>query len=235
MANSETSGLNQTEAVKYSTFKSSEEFPMLMFYGDFDANNSTETIIAIEKNGSYFTFASLDELSGQLVSLTKKKFPQYYKFAGRSLYEVFDKDLLNNGTILKVHTLESGYLENNNGVFSFVPFDRKLQVAPLTSFVKHNFTGDEKDEVLVGGNYYGVIPYHSRFDGFSGALILDKDTVLSGYEIGIDFTQKEIGKLNLFELNSKKYLLVTVNNNHAEIYEIKNSFRILNAQKRNNQ
>ena len=35
-----------------SKFKASQEFPMKMYYDDFDANGSFETIVAIEKNGS---------------------------------------------------------------------------------------------------------------------------------------------------------------------------------------
>jgi hypothetical protein len=33
-------------------------------------------------------------------------------------------------------------------------------------------------------------PYHSRFDGFSGALIKNDKTIFLGNQIGIDLTQK---------------------------------------------
>ena len=53
-------------------FKASNKYPLKMYYADFDLNGNTETIITIEKNGNYYPFLGLDELSGQLVSLRKK-------------------------------------------------------------------------------------------------------------------------------------------------------------------
>jgi hypothetical protein len=203
-------------------FKASYNNPMQLFYGDFDNNSKLETIIAIEKNGNYYTLANLDELAGQLVGLTKKKFPKYKDFAGKTLYEVFDKALLDKGIKLAVNNLQSGYLQNNKGVFSFVPFDRKLQVAPITTFLKYDFNGDKIEEVLAGGNYFGVSPFQGRFDGFPGALIINPENIVSGNFLGLNFMGKEVKKLNILTFNNKQYLLVTINNNNAEIYEIKN-------------
>ncbi len=203
-------------------FKASRKFPMKMFYGDFDKNNKSETIIAIEKNGQYYPLANLDELSGQLISLTKKKFPKYKDFAGKNIYEVFDKTLLNTGNVLEVSILESGYFENISGIFEFVPFPSSLQISPIRSLLKYDFNQNGDDEVLVGGNYFGVTPFQGRFDGFSGALIYDDKTIFQGHEVGLDFTKKEITKMNILTVENKKYLLITINNNDAELYKINN-------------
>lgn len=205
-----------------SKFKASHNFPMQLFYGDFDNNGKSETIIATEKNGNYYTLANLDELSSQVVGLTKKKFPKYKDFAGKTLYEVFDKELLAKGKKLMVNNLQSGYLKNEKGTFTFVPFDRNLQVSPITSFLKHDFNGDKIDEVLVGGNYFGVSPFQGRFDGFPGALIYNQKKIVSGNDLGLNFMGKEVKKLNILSFNNKQYLVVTINNNKAAIYEIKN-------------
>lgn len=205
-----------------SKFKASNNYPMQLFYGDFDSNSKLEAIIAIEKNGNYYTLANLDELAGQLVGLTKKKFLKYKDFAGKTLYEVFDKELLHKGSTLTVNNLQSGYLKNEKGVFSFVPFDRKLQVSPITSFLKHDFNGDKIEEVLAAGNYFGVSPFQGRFDGFPGALIINPEKIFSGDVLGLNFMGKEVKKLNILAFNNKQYLVVTINNNKAEIYEIKN-------------
>lgn len=199
-------------------FKASANFPMLMYYGDFDHNSSTETIVAIEKGGKYYPMASLDELSSQLVSLVKKKFPSYKKFAGKNLYEIFDKDMLEKATLYKVNTLKSGYLKNENGKFTFHPFSTQLQIAPINKFLAADFDGDSKIEALAAGNYFGATPYNGRFDGFDGALIKDENTILSGSQIGLDFMQKAVRDLNVITIEKKKYLLVTVNNNKVQLY-----------------
>ena len=41
--------------------KASQKYPMKMYVGDFDNNNRFETIVAIEKNGNYYTLQGLDE------------------------------------------------------------------------------------------------------------------------------------------------------------------------------
>lgn len=103
----------------------------------------------------------------------------------------------------EVHNLKSGYLRNNKGKFTFVPFDNKMQVAPINCFVKANFDADANEEVFAAGNYFGVTPYHSRFDGFSGALIKNDKTILLGNKIGIDLTQKAVRHLSIINFNNK--------------------------------
>jgi len=162
----------------------------------------------------------LDELAEQFSGMLKKKFNSYKSFAGKTLEEIFDPIMLEKAKLFEVHNLKSGYLRNDKGKFTFVAFSNKMQVAPITCFVKSNFDSDKKEEVFAAGNYFGVSPYHSRFDGFSGALIKNEKTIYLGNQIGIDLTQKAVKHLNIINFNGKKYLLITINNNKAEVYEM---------------
>ncbi|MEY4012476.1 MAG: putative adhesin, partial [Bacteroidota bacterium] len=180
-----------------SKFKSSKEFPMKMYYDDFDTNGTFETIVAIEKNGNYYPTLGLDELVEEFSGMLKKKFNNYKSFAGKKVDEIFDPALLEKAALFEVHNLKSGYLRNDKGKFTFVPFSNKMQVSPITSFVspitsfvQSDFDGDGKTEVFAAGNYFGVTPYHSRFDGFSGALIKNDKTIYLGNQMGIDLSQK---------------------------------------------
>ena len=206
-----------------SKFKASQEFPMKMYYDDFDANGTFETIVAIEKKGQYYTTMGLDELAEQFSGMLKKKFNSYKSFAGKTLDEVFDPKILAKAKLYEVENLKSGYLRNDKGKFTFIPFSNKMQVSPITCFVKSNFDSDAKEEVFAAGNYFGVSPYHSRFDGFSGALIKNQKTIYLGNQVGIDLTQKAVRHLDIIHFNGIKYLLVTINNKKAEAYELPNS------------
>ncbi|TDD96580.1 VCBS repeat-containing protein [Flavobacterium cellulosilyticum] len=203
-----------------SKFKASQEFPMKMYFDDFDANDTFETIVTIEKNGKYYTTLGLDELTEEFSGMLKKKFKTYKSFAGKTVEEVFDPKMLAKAKLYEVHNLKSGYLRNDNGKFTFVPFSNKMQVSPITCFAKTDFDGDGQDDIFAAGNYFGVTPYHSRFDGFSGALIKNEKTILLGNQIGIDLTQKAVRHLDILKFNGKNYLLVTINNKKAEVYEI---------------
>ncbi|MDO6515713.1 VCBS repeat-containing protein [Zobellia uliginosa] len=201
-------------------FKASAEHPMKMYYGDFDKNRQTETITTIEKDGKYYPLEGLDGLSSQLVSL-KKKFNTYKSFAGSPIESILDKEALKNAKILEVHELRSGFLKNENGRFSFVPFPNELQVSPLMSMLRHDFDGDGKEEVLAAGNYFGVKPYHGRFDSFGGALIKGENNVILSSRIGLDLSQRSVRHLNLLHINGENYLLITINNSNAQIYRLK--------------
>ncbi len=202
-------------------FKASEKFPLQMYYADFDDNGKTETIVCVEKNKEYYPLLGLNELANQLLFL-KKKYTTYKAFAGQPITAILENNMLEKAKILKVYNLSSGYLRNDNGDFKFIPFETELQLAPITSFLKFDFNKDNKEEVLVGGNYFGVAPFHGRFDAFSGALIKDANTLLLAAELGIDFSKKEVKNLNIIYIKNKPYVLVTMNNDDAEVYKISN-------------
>lgn len=202
-----------------SKFQANEDHPMKMFYGDFDKNGATETIVCTYKDGAYYPLDGLNELASQLVSL-RKKFTSYTSFAGKSINEILTKEQLDDAKIVTVSTLKSGYLRNDNGTFSFVPFDFNLQTAPITSFLKFDFDNDDQDEVLVGGNYFGVKPFHGRLDSFSGALIKDASTIYMGNQLGLNFMFKSVRHLNIVHFNDEPHVLVTFNNETAQIYKL---------------
>ncbi len=204
-----------------SKFRASKKYPMKLFFNDFDNNGQTETVTALEKNGHYYPLESLDGLSSQLVYL-KKKFTSYKSFAGKTLEELFGKEILEKSTLLEVNTLESGYLKNDNGNFTFVPFKSELQVSPIMEFLVEDFDGDGIQEVLMGGNFFGVKPYHGRLDSFPGALLKAENEVILGNELGLDFTKKSLRHLSTLTLNGKKYVLAIFNNNKAQVYRINN-------------
>ncbi|PKD20932.1 hypothetical protein APR41_12920 [Salegentibacter salinarum] len=202
-------------------FPASAEFPLKMYYSDFDQNGNTETIIAYAKNQKYYPSNGLDELVSQL-SYLRKKFPQYKDFAGKTIEEVFDKEALEKAKLLKVHTMASGYLLNQDGKFIFKHFENALQKAPILTFLKADFNKDKKEEVLVGGNYFGVTPYHGRFDALAGNMITQNGKILEGFELGLNFTKKSVRSLDLINFKGVVYLMVSLNNSKPKFYKLKN-------------
>ena len=204
-----------------SKFKASKDRPLKMYYSDFDNNETTETIVCNYNKDGYYPILGLDELASQLISL-RKKYPSYKNFAGKQISEIIEKSDLDSAKELNVHTLSSGYLKNINNQYTFVPFKSELQIAPITSFLKYDFDDDGTFEILVGGNYFGVTPYHGRFDSFPGALIKNDSTVILGNKIGLNFSNKAIKSLNIISFKQQPFLMVTVNNDKAQVYELTN-------------
>lgn len=204
-----------------SKFVASSENPLKMYFSDFDANGSTETIIVLNKNGKEYPIHDLDDLASQMVSL-RKKFNSYTSFAGKSIDEVLEEDAIASAKTLSVTEIRSGYLKNENGTFVFVPFSFELQVSPIMAFLSYDFDNDGHTEVLAGGNYFGVKPYHGRFDSFPGALIKNENNVILGNRLGLDFSQKSLRHLGILPFQDKKYLLAIFNNDKAQLYQLNN-------------
>lgn len=204
-----------------SKFTATKEFPLKMYYSDFDGNGSTETITAYAREGKYFTVAGLDELVSQLTYL-RKKFPSYKDFAGKSIEDIFEKEQLKKSNLLEVNTLSSGYLLNSGGKFTFKDFKENLQVAPITSFLPGDFNNDGNEEVLVGGNYFGVTPYHGRFSSLAGNVIIDEKAIIEGNELGLNLTQKAVRNFKLISFQGAKYLMVILNNDTPQFYKLVN-------------
>ena len=202
-----------------SKFKASENSPMKMYYADMDDNGSTETIVAIEKKGAYYPIEGLDALAGQMENL-RKKFTTYNSFAGESIDQIWNRKSLKKATVLEVNELRSGYLENIDGSFSFIPFKDELQVAPITAISIFDFDSDGIKEALLAGNYFGVKPYHGRFGSFSGALMKSQNDIVLANNLGLDLAQKSVRHLNIISLNNQNYLLVTINNDKVQVYKL---------------
>ncbi|WP_031427521.1 VCBS repeat-containing protein [Flavimarina sp. Hel_I_48] len=202
-----------------SKLHASTKFPLVLYHADFDNNGLQESIIAQEKNGNYYLEHDLDLLSSQL-SIIRKKFNTYKDFAGKTAVEVMGKKALETAEKLEIHTLASGYLENTNGAFKFRTFSNALQIAPIKAMLNFDFDNDGREEVLLGGNYFGLTPYYGKFDAMGGVLLKSGQQDINTAGLGLNFFQKSVRHLSIVEVDKVYHLLVTYNNVKAELYKI---------------
>lgn len=199
-------------------FKASPQFPLKMYVGDLDQNGSNESVVSVAKDGKYYPLAGLDELASQM-EIMRKVFTSYKDFAGKTTEELFEQRL-NNTTLMEITELRSGYLQKQNGKYTFVPFAKDLQVAPIRSGLVFDFMQTGKNQLMLGGNYMGVIPFHGRFDSFAGALVNSDGEISPLPELGINLAFKQLQSLDIIHINQKPYLLCTFNNQKAQLYQI---------------
>jgi hypothetical protein len=202
-----------------SKFKASASAPLKMYYSDFDENGQAETIVAIEKGGSYYPFEAFDRIASQIVSL-RKKFTSYQSFAGKRIEDIFTTEQLKKAKVYNVQQLASGYLVNDKGTFKFVSFPLDLQVSPILAQLPYDFDSDGKEEVLLGGNYFGVQPIHGRYGSFSGAIVKGEKNIMNTRSMGLDLFNQSVRHFNIIPFKGEQYLLVTINNGKARTYKL---------------
>jgi enediyne biosynthesis protein E4 len=206
-----------------SKFKASEKYPLKMYVGDFNKDGKSETVLSFAKRNEYYSIHDKDELDSELGEMIKSKFKSYQEFAGKSFDQIFDKATLRKAKLKNVTNLNSGYLENHNDKFSFIPFNEVLQWSPITCFLKSDFNKDGIDEVLLAGNLFGVPPYNGKLDGNTGYILQQNGNIIAGIDVGINFGDKEVKHLNLITINGKYFILATVNNGKTLVYQILNN------------
>ncbi len=155
-----------------SKLKPSVENPVKLFLSDIDQNGSVDPLLTTSINQKDYTFLGKGELEKQ-VPLLKKKFLYYHDFAGKSVQELFG-DSLDNKKVLTANTFSSGIFYNKGaGNFDFKPFPSSAQVAPLFALLADDINADGKQDLLSGGNFYGVLPYEGRYDADFGNLLIN--------------------------------------------------------------
>jgi hypothetical protein len=204
-----------------SKFHASEKYPLKMFVDDFAENNRIESLVAYEKNGKYYPVNTKDEIDSLMGNKTKKQFPFYRDFAGKTMEQVFGKQVLAKASLLEVTTLASGYLRSDGESFSFVPLDDEFQISPINRFLMDDLDGDGKKDILIAPNFLGVTPYHGRFVSNTGTILSGDGRILDGLETGINFSQKEIRRIAAITIDNEKYLLAAPNNDSLLWYKIK--------------
>ena len=152
-----------------SRFKASESEPIKLFANDFDGNSFSDPILSFKaKNGKQYPYALRHNLVDQLKYLSKK-YPDYESFKDATIEDIFTKEQLDSSIILEANTLGSLILINN-GNFNFevkmLPFE--TQFSPIYAITTSDFDKDGDQDILLGGNLYGVMPEFGRYDASFG-------------------------------------------------------------------
>lgn len=194
----------------------SKDKPLQLYYNDFDDNGNYETILAYNKNGLYFPVHSKDELASQM-NVINMRFKQHKDYANNTVAQIVSEMYLKNAKTYNVHTLASGYIENNNGNFNnFVPFDNDLQLAPINSFSEIVF--QNKKQLVVSGNSKKVNTYHGAYTSLKGALIKTNNEIITLSKLGIKPFNNQIKSTEIIEMKDKNLLLVIPNNDSIISY-----------------
>ena len=197
-------------------FSASKSYPLKMYVHDFDSNGQTESIVAIAKNGDYYTIDSKDKMQGQMPELIRKKFNSYADFAGKTIEEIFESSLLSNSDQYTVDELQSGYFKMIGGSYVFFPLKTEFQWGPISKM--KSLTINNSEHLIITGHKSDLPPYQGLWSSQKHFLLTSINEYKVLHELGIDLIHKDVTALETIKMDGENKLIVGVANQNIRFY-----------------
>ncbi|MFN3840127.1 MAG: VCBS repeat-containing protein [Cyclobacteriaceae bacterium] len=140
-----------------SRLSASEDKPLRMLLGDFDQNQSSDHILIYHNGDSSYIFPTRDQLIKQLPFL-KKRFLKYKDYATVQTENLFTREQLLQGSMLRITGLASLVLENVGEKFIIRSLPREAQIFPVITILADDLDDDGLTDLLLAGNQSAVQP-----------------------------------------------------------------------------
>lgn len=158
-----------------SRFRANEKQAVKLFHYDYDQNGMSEGIIALTgADGKDYPVALRHNLMSRLPGL-KKKYPDYNSFKNADMQDIFGSELLSKAKQWKAVKMSTIILKNDGKMnFKAIDLPYSVQVSPIYAIASHDINGDGFEDLVMGGNLYGVQPEMGRYDAsYAHVLIND--------------------------------------------------------------
>ena len=197
------------------------DHPLKLYVGDIEGSGRMTQLMALAKNGKYYTFLDKEDLEKQLPEL-KRKYPSAASMAGLTVEEIFGKKL-DSFALFEAYSLASTVLINDGkGQFHPAPLPYPMQWSPIFAFAQADLDGDGVFDLLTGGDFYGVQPFEGRYDAMPLAVHHGDGhggfTTLLPLSSPLDTLTGEVRSIQPIKLaNGGKAMLVGFNNGRLRL------------------
>jgi hypothetical protein len=205
-------------------FSADADHPAKLWVGDFDGNGKAEKILTQHLDGKDMPVAMKRNLTAELPGLKKENL-KHADFAKRSIQELFPAEIFK-----KVRTLEANYfksivaLNEGDGQFAVTPLPEKVQLSCVCDVNCRDLDGDGSLDLVLGGNFSGLLPQFSRLDASYGHVLLNDAsgnfTLVPNKESGF-LVKGDLKDITEIEVGGKTYMVATVNDRAPVVFEIK--------------
>lgn len=202
--------------------KASYQKPLELVYKDFDKNGSVDPILTYYIHGKSYPFASRDELLDQMYGM-RSKYTDYASYANARLNNIFSSSDMKDAEVLRATTLQSVYLDNQDGHFAVHSLPERAQFAPIYAMTVVDYNQDGRMDLVIAGNQssirirMGVIDanFGQLYEGDGKGNFTYVDQTVSGLRLTGDTKA-----LQVVPGNGESYLMVGTNNVGINTYRI---------------
>lgn len=204
-----------------SLMKASHAEPVEMYVNDFDNNGTFDQLICAYDQGKSFPVASLDQLASQVTGI-RKMFPNYADYGGKTAWEIFGRENLDQAFYRRAELFASCLFRNNGkGVFDIEMLPAEAQFSPVRDLVIHDMNRDGQPDLVLVGNNYSVRPSYGRYDAsFGWYLPGDPElgfSVQKPVESGLKI-EGDARRIIHLEIDGAPHLVVGINDDSLRIF-----------------
>lgn len=206
-----------------SDFKASPDKPVVMYVNDFDLNGRVEQIICRYQGDTLYPAVLKDDLVKQIPVL-RQSFPKYTDYAGQTMEDIFQTEVLDRSVVLSAHILQSCIMFNEEGTSMHLePLPREAQISPVFATLVDDLDGDGTADLLLGGNQSRAKPqtgiyaasYGLYMEGGGNGTFRSVPPGQSGISV-----RGDVRCLEILDLNGTRLLVVVRNNDILRFYKI---------------
>jgi enediyne biosynthesis protein E4 len=203
-----------------SRFRATSQYPLTMYYGDFDHNGTSEQLLCAFEDGKEYPCVLRQDLSSQM-PIMKKKYLEYKKYADQTIQQVLTSEQLSKAKRYEAQTLETGVIINEvNGKFSFKPLPFEAQWSPTYAILVDDFDKDGQSDLFIGGNFFEAKPEIGRMDANYGLILRGGKNGLSAMPFSqsgmkIKGAVRDAAKI---KVGNRDFLFVVQNNDKLLIF-----------------
>ena len=181
------------------------ETPLLAYNSDIDKEGKNDLILSYNQQGKYYPFRPKNDLEQELPYI-KKEWLSFQKMADKTTTEIF-KNRLNETPQLSANTFKSIFISDILHAKSYQELPYPYQQAPIRSLVS-----TAKNELLVSGNFEGVIPYEGKYDALGLADLSykpqQKQFNAPNYWVNASFNFQEVTYLHSIKTKNTSAMLM---------------------------
>jgi len=205
-----------------SRFKASGEKPVTMYVNDFDMNGSVEQIICIYNGEQSYPLVMKDDLVRQIPAL-QQKYGTFSDYKEQTIEDLFTPEVLQRSVKLQARMLESCVMINSgSGTFKLTPLPLEAQFSPVFAIAAEDFDKDGLCDMVIGGNQFRAKPETGIYAASFGLYLKGEPkgswSSLPSERSGI-FTRGEMRDLQFLNVNKKRIMVVSRNNDILECYK----------------
>jgi hypothetical protein len=192
-----------------SKYNVSADAPLYAYNNDLDNDGKNDLILSYPYKGKYYPFRPKNDLEQELPYL-KKEFLSFQKMADKTTEDIFE-DRINQNSRLVANEFKSLFISDVLHATASTALPYLYQQAPIRSVTALN---NEQRDVLLNGNFWGVVPYEGKYDALGLVTIhYDKQTKqlsLPEYWVNPLFNFQEMTAPQLVKTAAgESYVLVT--------------------------